>query len=106
MPQATATHTPTSTILAIADASQYATVEGNIYFPPSSLLLQPSQLQLSGTHTKCPWKGEASYYNLKLDDGSVVKDVGWFYPHPKEKAKNIEGFVAWDKRNVEVKLEG
>lgn len=28
-------------------------------------------------------------------DGKEVKDVAWYYPTPKEKAKNIEGYVAF-----------
>ena len=41
-----------------------------------------------------------------LDDGSKLKDIGWFYPNAKNgaKEKGIEGFLAWDRR-VEVEVE-
>lgn len=38
-------------------------------------------------------------------DGKEVKDVAWYYPTPKEKAKNIEGYVAFYKNKVNVTVE-
>jgi uncharacterized protein (DUF427 family) len=54
-------------------------------------------LEVSNTHTTCPWKGTASYYNLVFDDGTTVKDAAWFYPEPKSGAANIKDFVAFCK---------
>jgi uncharacterized protein (DUF427 family) len=45
------------------------------------------------THTTCPWKGEASYYDIVADE----KDAAWYYPSPKEAAKHIAGYVAFWK---------
>jgi uncharacterized protein (DUF427 family) len=84
---------PSGTLL--AETSTYETVEGNIYFPKESLKDQ-SLFSESSTHTTCPWKGVSSYYNVKAD-GKEVKDVAWYYPSAKEKAKHIEGFVAFCK---------
>ena len=95
MTRATASHASTSTTLAQADSSDYAVVEGNVYFPPSSLKIDSSKLEDSKTHTTCPWKGVASYYNLVLDDGTKVTDAAWYYPEPKSGAANIKGFVAF-----------
>jgi uncharacterized protein (DUF427 family) len=79
----------------IAEADSYETVEGNIYFPPSSIkdksILQPSSLT-----TVCPWKGTAAYYTLNVD-GKTYKDAAWYYPEPKDKAKNIKDHVAFCK---------
>jgi uncharacterized protein (DUF427 family) len=48
----------------------------------------------------CHWKGEASYYSL-LVDGKTNEDAVWVYREPKEKAKEIAGYLAfW--RGVEV----
>jgi uncharacterized protein (DUF427 family) len=77
----------------IAEADDYETVEGNIYFPPSSIK-DKSMLESSSLTTKCPWKGTASYYTLKVD-GQTYKDAAWYYPEPKDKAKNIKGYVAF-----------
>jgi uncharacterized protein (DUF427 family) len=90
MPTARAT-LPSGTVL--AETTTYETVEGNIYFPPSSIK-DKSLFTDSNTHTTCPWKGKSSYYNVKAD-GNEVKDVAWYYPSPKEAAKNIEGYLAF-----------
>lgn len=87
----TATARIGSTILAQAD--QYETVEGNIYFPPSSIR-DKSILQESSLTTGCPWKGTAHYYTLNID-GKELKDSAWYYPEPMEKAVHIKDHVAF-----------
>lgn len=82
----------------IAESQQYETVEGNVYFPPDAL--KREYIQASDTHTVCGWKGTASYYNVVVD-GELNRDACWYYPSPKDAAKNIEGYFAfW--RGVEV----
>ena len=76
----------------IADSDRCEIVEGNHYFPPETVkkeLLQPSE-----THTTCGWKGIASYYDV-VAGGKTNKDAAWFYPEPKDAAKNIAGYVAF-----------
>jgi uncharacterized protein (DUF427 family) len=83
----------------IAESDETIVVENNHYFPNDSV--HKEYLKESNTHTVCPWKGTASYYTLEVD-GKTNKDAAWFYPNPKEAAKNIAGYVAfW--RGVEVK---
>jgi uncharacterized protein (DUF427 family) len=50
----------------------------------------------SDTHTVCGWKGTASYYHVAVD-GKINSDAAWYYPEPKEAAKNITGHVAFWK---------
>ena len=76
----------------IAQSDRTEVVEGNHYFPPSAIDKQ--YFKESSTHTTCPWKGVASYYNVEVD-GQVNKDAAWYYPTAKDKAKNIEGYVAF-----------
>lgn len=76
----------------LAESSKTEIVEGNHYFPAEAIDKQ--YFQESSTHTSCPWKGLASYYNVVVD-GQVNKDAAWYYPAAKEKAKNIEGYVAF-----------
>ncbi|KAL9585394.1 MAG: hypothetical protein Q9212_001547 [Teloschistes hypoglaucus] len=72
----------------IAESDTYQTVEGNIYFPPSSLISQ-SHFTPSTLTTFCPWKGTASYYNLSVN-GDEAKDAAWYYPELQtEKAKDL-----------------
>ena len=78
----------------IAESDDIVTVEGNAYFPLESVreeLLRPSD-----THSVCPWKGTASYYSLEVD-GSTNPDAVWYYPEPKDAAKEITGRVAFWK---------
>lgn len=78
----------------LAESDRCERVEGNYYFPPESV--NKEYFQQSDTHTSCPWKGQASYYTINLD-GEQVKDGAWCYPDAKERAKNIEGYVAFYK---------
>ncbi|NEQ19744.1 MAG: DUF427 domain-containing protein [Microcoleus sp. SIO2G3] len=84
----------------LAESDKCEVVEGNQYFQPDSINKQ--YFQESSTHTSCPWKGQASYYTIEVD-GQQNKDAAWYYPTAKEKAKNIEGYIAfWKGVKVEV----
>ena len=76
----------------IADSDETIVVEGNHYFPRESV--DASVLEDSELHTTCGWKGEASYFTLAVN-GQQAKDAAWYYPEAKEKAKEIEGYVAF-----------
>ena len=78
----------------IAESDRTVVVEGNHYFPPNSL--NHALVQASDYSTVCGWKGRASYYDIVVDK-EVNKDAAWYYPHAKEKAKNIEGYLAFWK---------
>jgi uncharacterized protein (DUF427 family) len=83
----------------LAESDQGKIIEGNYYFPPNSI--NRDYFQESATHTTCPWKGVASYYSVVVD-GQVNKDAAWYYPEPKDAAKEIQGHVAfWRGVNVE-----
>ena len=83
----------------IAESDDFEVVEGNVYFPPASV--KAEYLRPSETHTTCWWKGEASYHSLEVD-GKVNADAAWFYPEASDKAKKIEGYVAfWHGVTVE-----
>ena len=78
----------------LAESDRTIVVEGNHYFPHDSL--KSEYFQGSDTQTVCGWKGTASYYNLVVN-GEVNKDAAWYYPNPKEAAKNIGNYVAFWK---------
>jgi uncharacterized protein (DUF427 family) len=82
----------------LAQSDQTEVVEGNQYFPPDSVARE--FFKPSATHTICPWKGTASYYTLAVD-GAENLDAAWYYPEPKDEAKQIAGYVAFWK-GVEV----
>jgi uncharacterized protein (DUF427 family) len=76
----------------LADSDKTIVVEGNHYFPPAAVNRQ--YLQPSNTHTVCPWKGKASYYNVVVD-GEANKDAAWFYVDPKPAAHEIKDHIAF-----------
>jgi uncharacterized protein (DUF427 family) len=78
----------------IAESDRFEVVEGNVYFPLDSV--RPGHLRPSETHTVCPWKGTASYYDVIVGDG-VNKDAAWYYPTPSAAAAQILGHVAFWK---------
>lgn len=80
--------------IVLAESNHTEMVEGNHYFPPNSI--HKEYFKESSTHTVCPWKGAASYYTIEVD-GQVNRDAAWYYPAPKDAAKNITGYVAFWK---------
>ena len=64
----------------LAESDRCEVVEGNQYFPPDSV--RREHLRDSGTHSTCPWKGVASYYDVVVD-GETNRDAAWYYPAPR-----------------------
>ena len=83
----------------IAETEKTVVIEGNHYFPPESLRIE--YFRPSGTHTVCGWKGTANYYDIVVGK-EVNPDAAWYYPAPKDAAKQIAGHVAfWKGVSVE-----
>ncbi|MFQ3599064.1 MAG: DUF427 domain-containing protein [Chloroherpetonaceae bacterium] len=76
----------------IAESENTIVVEGNHYFPPDSI--KKEFFEESTTHTTCSWKGVASYFSIVVGN-EKNKDAAWYYPEPKDAAKNIKGYVAF-----------
>lgn len=84
----------------LAESDRCEVVEGNQYFPKDAVnmnLLRPSE-----KHTKCGWKGTASYYDVVV--GSEVNaDAAWYYPDPMAGAEQVRDRIAfWKGVKVEV----
>jgi len=78
----------------LAQSDNCIIVEGNQYFPPDSV--NQEYFKASDTHSTCGWKGTANYYTIVVN-GQENKDAAWYYPETKEKAKEIEGYIAFWK---------
>ena len=78
----------------IAESKDTVVVEGNHYFPPGSI--NNEFFKKTGTHTNCPWKGEASYYTIEVD-GQRNDNAAWYYEDPSEAARQIKDRVAFWK---------
>ncbi|MEN8040703.1 MAG: DUF427 domain-containing protein [Actinomycetota bacterium] len=84
----------------IAQSDNTITVEGNHYFPPEAV--NAEFLDASQLHTRCPWKGTASYYDVVVD-GEVNSGAAWYYASPKPAASDIKNYIAFWRG---VKVEG
>ncbi len=78
----------------LAESDRTIVVEGNHYFPPDSL--HREHFRDSDHHTTCSWKGVASYYHVEAA-GQRNDNAAWYYPEPKDAAKQIKGYVAFWK---------
>ncbi len=78
----------------IADSDDTVLVEGNHYFPESSLKREFTTF--SNHKSTCAWKGQASYLSLMVN-GEMNTDAVWFYADPKPEAEMVRGRVAFWK---------
>ncbi|NNM31955.1 MAG: DUF427 domain-containing protein [Gemmatimonadetes bacterium] len=85
----------------IAESDDTVMVEGNHYFPPNTI--KKEFFQENTSHTVCPWKGTASYYDVVVD-GQTNEGAAWYYPDPKSAAEQIKDHVAFWK-GVEVEVD-
>jgi len=95
-----ATATVNGTVIAETDVYEF--VDGNVYFPPSSVKTQ--HFTKTDLHTHCPWKGDASYYTIKVGD-KELENAAWYYPDTKEKANHFKDYVAFYKTKVDISTD-
>jgi len=91
-------------VIAEAPEADLISIEGNYYFPPSSL--NTALFNDSPTAYNCPWKGDAQYHDVAAG-GSVHRDAAWSYPHPYPASfdrvgQDYSGYVAFDKAQVTI----
>ncbi|NIF79069.1 DUF427 domain-containing protein [Paraburkholderia sp. Cy-641] len=68
------------------------------YFPRAHVNM--ARLERS-THTShCPFKGDASYFHLRTENG-LVENAVWSYEEPFEQAKQIKGYLAFYASRVD-----
>lgn len=73
------------------------------YIPPEDVhmdLLTPT-----ATHTRCPYKGEASYWSVKIGDKDY-KDVVWGYPDPISEIPKIKGLLSFYNEKLDIYVDG
>jgi len=69
------------------------------YFPPEDVrtdLLEPTD-----TQTHCPYKGQASYWSVRVGD-RVARDAVWSYQDPLPERTDIKGYLAcyWNRMDA------
>lgn len=78
----------------IAESNETVVVENNHYFPRSAV--KSEIIEHSATQSTCHWKGQASYFSIKVDN-KENKDAAWYYANPKPAAEKIKNHVAFWK---------
>jgi uncharacterized protein (DUF427 family) len=74
------------------------------YYVPK-LDVRMDLLEPTDTHSRCPYKGVASYWSLRLGD-RVFADLAWSYPLPIPECPKIENLVAFYNEKVDLYVDG
>jgi uncharacterized protein (DUF427 family) len=66
------------------------------YFPQEDVRME--LLEESAHTTHCPFKGDASYWSVRVGD-KVAENAVWSYPEPLESSPPLAGYLAfyWDR---------
>jgi uncharacterized protein (DUF427 family) len=81
----------------VAESDDTVVVEGNHYFPESSLKREYTSFS---NHRTSDWIGQARYLSL-LVNGELKADAAWYYPEPNEAGAALKGRIAF-ARGVEI----
>jgi uncharacterized protein (DUF427 family) len=64
-----------------------------------------AELIPSDTKTWCAYKGQASYYSVRVG-GQLVPDIAWYYTDPRHDALQVRDLIAFFTERVDVTLDG
>jgi uncharacterized protein (DUF427 family) len=67
--------------------------------------LRTELLQPTSTETTCPFKGQASYWSVKVGD-EVHEDIVWSYATPIPAAEGVAGLMCFYNERVDLTIEG
>src|SRR3954469_19857959 len=62
--------------------------------------LEPSELR-----TECAYKGVASYFSARADDG-LLENIAWSYPEPRHDALGVRDLVCFFNEAVDLDVDG
>ena len=74
------------------------------YYIPK-LDVRTDLLESTDTVTHCPYKGDASYWNLRLGD-KMYKDFVWVYRRPIPEIPKIENLLCFYNEKVDLYVDG
>jgi uncharacterized protein (DUF427 family) len=63
-----------------------------LYVPRADIDM--ARLEKTARSTRCPWKGEASYYSIRSEAG-VLENAVWSYEAPLDGVAGIAGHLAF-----------
>lgn len=73
------------------------------YLPKLDVRLE--LLTPTATHTRCPYKGEASYWSVTVK-GTEYRDIVWGYPAPIPECPKIENLLCFYNEKVDLYVDG
>jgi len=73
------------------------------YLSPDDVVVP---LEATTTSTYCPYKGDASYWSVRLPDGRELTDAAWGYPEPLPESLRIAGRVSFMHDDLRVLVDG
>lgn len=77
---------------------------------PNRWYLSPDDVRVpfvpTATRTRCPYKGEAHYWSLRLPDGRELVDAVWSYPEPLPESSRIAGQLSFLHDELTVLVDG
>jgi len=73
------------------------------YLPVQDVLKE--FLEPSNTSTRCPYKGIATYWNVKID-GNEFEDIVWSYENPIPEIQKIAEFLSFYNERVDIYVDG
>jgi uncharacterized protein (DUF427 family) len=82
----------------VADTTSALTLQESTYPAVQYIPLadvDQSVLSRTAASTYCPFKGDASYYSVRIPGGEVLEDVIWTYENPYPAVAEIAGHVAF-----------
>ena len=91
----------------IADTSAALRVEETghapVYYVPEKDM-RLDLLHRTDHHTRCPYKGEASYWTIEVPNGGGVRrseNAVWGYPTPYDEVADIAGYYSFYPNRVD-----
>lgn len=73
------------------------------YLPAEDV--QMEYLTPTDSHSRCPYKGIASYWNVTIN-GKEYKDIVWSYPDPIAETPKIKGLLCFYNEKVDLFVDG
>lgn len=93
--------------IAIADTQQAIELDERGY-PPRFYIpradVDTGVLRKSQTVTRCPFKGEATYYHLQID-GDILEDAAWSYEQPNDAVAAIAANLSFDHPRLSLQFD-
>ena len=96
----------TGEVIAATDAThvQHETGLADRWYLPRSAV--QAEILPSDTTSHCPYKGDASYWNVRLADGTTLRDVAWSYEEPRPLAAEVAGELSFWTSGIIVEVDG